>query len=94
MTGINAHFDIRWRRIAETRGLHSLTVDDLGAACSANQRVFTRIADHGGVLYFQGLKLGREQSPPLTKGRLGMTGTVCPSLFASLEMIRLVLCQC
>nr|WP_320114428.1 methyltransferase domain-containing protein [uncultured Desulfuromonas sp.] len=62
VTGINAHFDIRWRRIAEPRGLHSLTVDALAAACGANQLVFTRIADNGGVLYFQARKVDRERS--------------------------------
>ena len=52
VVGINRKFDITWEKIADKRGLHSLSEDDIKAVCSRNGLIYSHIDTNGGVLYF------------------------------------------
>ena len=52
VVGINKEFDIGWDKIADKRGLHSFSEDEIKAVCTRNGLTYSHIDTNGGVLYF------------------------------------------
>ena len=62
VVGINEQFDAKWKKIADKRSLHSLTIDNIQMVCKHNGLKYTQCDTNGGVLYFQAFQENYEKS--------------------------------
>lgn len=57
VVGIYNGFDKKWKKIADKRSLHSITVSDIHEACSDADLDCFKMDKNGGVFYFRAQKL-------------------------------------